>query len=514
MRKLLVASFSLANFCYLRVWSELLSLRPQDTFYRDHGPRPFQYAAAICGVTLLGPLIFFGSVLLRKAPGWVKSIWFIALALVAANGVRSLLSPYFPVLRSGLFHLVSPQAALWLAIAAAICCCYLILRFSERIGRVAAIVATVFAPFLFITFGESALQIVRHNPDDPPDEYAGPRVATHSETRVLWVIFDELDYRLAFPSRPASISLPNLDRLCAQSLCASNAFPPADSTVISMPALIYGRMLKSTRPMSANRLRMEFPDGGTLRFGKPPNVFSRARAAGFNTAVVGWYLPYCRTLTDSLTDCWWSPIENQEGWMGDTFTEAFVRQPRSLLESSVFSPFGQSLVSHAHASVFSESLDHAKKMGADSQLGLVLIHFNIPHPPYFYNQRTGKFDRVNSLGGYADTLALVDHAFGELQAAIEKSGAWNHTAVLISADHWFRASPGMNGSRDHRVPFLLHLSQDDNAVAYSGKFGTVLTADLILKILNGEVKTNRQAADWITQQASRSVSAEVQPSTP
>lgn len=513
MRKLLIVSLSLANFCYLRVWSELLTTRPQDTFFRDHGPLPSQYLAAMCGVILFAGLLFAGCLAMRNAPRWLKSIWLAGLALVASNGIRTMLAPYLPVLRSGLFHFLSPHIALGLALTVLACGCYLIFRFNANVGRAGAMIATLLAPVVLLSFGESAMRIGRYDAARRSSPALAARFSGQPGTRVVWIIFDELDYRLSFIDRPASIAMPNMDRLCAQGLCASNAFPPADSTAISMPALIYGRELKSTTPVAADQLRMEATDGSVVTFGSGRNVFSRVRAEGLNTGVVGWYLPYCRAFHGDLTDCWWRPIENQEGWMGTTLSEALLRQPRSLLESSVFSPFGQSLVSQAHAEVFSESLQRAKQMSVDSRLGLLLIHFNIPHPPYFYSHRTGTFTRANAIVGYTDVLALVDRTFGELRDAMEKSGTWAQTAVLISADHWFRASHEIRGIQDHRVPFLLHLPADDEAVSYQQAFGTVVTADLIVAVLKGELHTHQQAAHWITQHRSQFVTEHDQSAT-
>jgi hypothetical protein len=509
MRRLLVVSFSLANLCYLRIWGEMLILRPQDAFYQRNPPGPSQYLAAICGVTILAALVVLCCLVLRKAHPWMKSAWFIALTLISANAIRALLAPYFPVLRSGLFRFVSPQVAFWLAMVAFGGGCYLVFRFPVLVGSAGAFIATLFAPFMFVTFGESVLQILRFNSKGAQDKPFAPRLPTNPRQRVVWVIFDELDYHFSFVARPELIQMPNFDRLCSHGLCASNAIPPSDATTVSMPALIYGQNVRSTRALSAERFLLELADGSSPFFGDPPNVFSRARASGFNTAVVGWYLPYCRTLNESLSDCWWYPMENLGNSSGHTFAEALLRQPRSLLETPLFSPFGQSMVTRAHAAVFEELLVRAKKMASDPALGLVLVHFNIPHAPYFYSRATGKFDRANSLGGYTDALALVDRTFGELQVAMEAAGTWAHSSVLISADHWFRSSPEVKGKRDLRVPFLLHLAGADDAMSFHGEFETVLSADLILNILHGEIRTHRQAADWIAKNASGSVSAHV-----
>src|SRR5262249_39249933 len=118
--------------------------------------------------------------------------------------------------------------------------------------------------------------------------------------RVLWIIFDEWDYRLTFEDRPAGLALPALDRFRSESLSATDAHTPALDTAAVLPALLTGRDLIHANQKMA-------PEAWV----KLPTVFSAARQAGFNTAVIGWYLPYCRILSGSLCDCaWWSlPVQ-------------------------------------------------------------------------------------------------------------------------------------------------------------------------------------------------------------
>jgi len=76
---------------------------------------------------------------------------------------------------------------------------------------------------------------------------APPLHVPDNQPRVVWIIFDETDYRLAFEKRPANVPLPEFDRLRHESLAAEHAYPPGDSTIISMPALITGRRLLQVR---------------------------------------------------------------------------------------------------------------------------------------------------------------------------------------------------------------------------------------------------------------------------
>ena len=118
--------------------------------------------------------------------------------------------------------------------------------------------------------------------------------------RVVWLVFEELDQRITFEARPTGLELPELDRLRRESLYADAARPPAGTTDISMPALITGRPVVAVAPTSPNDLELTFADGKTARWSASPNVFSRARVIGYDTALIGWHLPYPRILGSSL----------------------------------------------------------------------------------------------------------------------------------------------------------------------------------------------------------------------
>ena len=81
---------------------------------------------------------------------------------------------------------------------------------------------------------EAVLSIARCRTDRTP-EYAdgplAPRAPQHSLPRVVWIVFDELDYRLSFPDRPSNLAMPHFDQLRAESIFAANAIPPANNTL-------------------------------------------------------------------------------------------------------------------------------------------------------------------------------------------------------------------------------------------------------------------------------------------
>ena len=112
--------------------------------------------------------------------------------------------------------------------------------------------------------------------------------------------------------------------------------------------------------------------------------------------------------------------------------------------------------------------------------------------------------------GYLDNLALVDRTVGELRRAMERAGTWDQTTVVISADHWWRTEmwsrgpfltkedAALSGTKmDHRIPFVVKLAGQQEPVIYDHPFNTVLTHDLLLALLRGEVSSPQTVAAWL-----------------
>ena len=99
---------------------------------------------------------------------------------------------------------------------------------------------------------------------------------------------------------------------------------------------------------------------------------------------------------------------------------------------------------------------------------------------------------MSKVTGYFNNLILADRELGKLRRAMEESGEWDKTWVILSADHSWRESQCMTARSAIRA---CHLSSNrpgaNDPVDYTQQFNTVLTHDLILAILRGEV-TNEQ----------------------
>lgn len=347
---------------------------------------------------------------------------------------------------------------------------------------------------------------------------AAPLRTSPKPIRVIWIIFDELSQEIAFANRPASLRLPNFDRLKAESFYASAAESPSEATETALPALILGTPVLGAKPAGPNALLLTIESGSRrIDWNGAPNVFDAARQMGYSTALTGWFHPYGRVLNRSLTQCYWNA-----GWLLSGIEEP--SRPRGILAAMwdrgrlllASLPLAGRLPGvhpgryHREAKIerFRSLLEEAQRMAADPSIGLALIHLPAPHPPAIYSRSQHRFTTTGR-AGYLDSVALADDALGVLRHAIDASGLAQRTALLVSSDHgWrthlWRGSPEWTpeeeaASRQNTmgVPFLLKLPGQAVGVCYDKRFDTVLSSRMITAILEGRLTDPARIADAI-----------------
>jgi hypothetical protein len=57
MRHAFLVALSFANICYLRVWAEVLTYSPSDTYLMTTPPRPVEYLAVVANVLLAAAML-------------------------------------------------------------------------------------------------------------------------------------------------------------------------------------------------------------------------------------------------------------------------------------------------------------------------------------------------------------------------------------------------------------------------------------------------------------------------
>ncbi|HKW98495.1 MAG TPA: sulfatase-like hydrolase/transferase [Bryobacteraceae bacterium] len=425
----------------------------------------------------------------------------LLLVLIALNAFREVASQYQPYLRGPLIRVLGESGVLWAALVLGAITVTVLVVWHSALYRLVMRGLLVLSLFVPVTVGQAVWKASNYDDsrflDGPPAPHLD--ISARPDPHIVWIIFDEFDQRLAFEDRPKGFQLPELDRLRDTSIYATHAYPPSSATMISLPSLITGRRIAETRVVNGRELDIQYDGSPSMvNWTTEPNVFSRTRALGFNTGLVGWYHPYCRILNNDLTSCYWNEIELASNSNGRQFTQVLPNQLRSLLETSIYSPFGRSLVTKKRALNYMNTIDAARRLVADDSISLCFLHLQPPHTPQAFNRRTGKFDLGNSsVSGYLDGLALADHTLAQLRLSMEQAGNWMNTTVVVSSDHWFRDAKVFDGKLDHRVPFLIKLPGQTTPLSYGARFNTVITQELLLDILRGKVVSTSDTVKWL-----------------
>jgi hypothetical protein len=354
---------------------------------------------------------------------------------------------------------------------------------------------------------------------------------TDKNTKAVWLIFDAFDQHWAFEGRPSVVDLPELDRLKANSIFATRAQAPADNTVRSMPALITGRRVNRVKHPTPDELWIEY-EGSTewLPWSRQDNIFLRARRLGYNSGLAGYWNPYGRVIGHTLNTCHWanSVVATVQAYYFKVENWKFLRYQLTLLPlwTRITPPAVQNLVwlnwatdaqlgksgRAAMAKDYQHIRDGAIEILKDSRIQLVMIHWPAPHPPGFYNRRRYTLSPDLS-NGYFDNLALVDRTIAEVRRVLEDLGDWERTILLVSSDHSLGPSilreHGQNEEDEHLigrrqypyVPFLLKLKGQQQFVPFDRPFNTVISGDLLLKLLSGELTTPAEVIGWLRSKA-------------
>jgi len=378
----------------------------------------------------------------------------------------------------------------------------LFVRWHRAVARQISRVLLILSPLVLFSVGRAALILVGIAPvkQDPVMTHSlAPLLPPANLPRVVWIIFDEFDYRFAFEERPGGLALPELDAFASGNFSATHAYPPGGATLVSIPSLLSRVQAVSAAPKSAGDLWLSVysADRGKdtnailrqVAWSDYPNVFGEARKLGANSAIVGWYHPYGRLFTNSISACTWVPLASFEPARAPSFLGTLGREVASMT--------GPLNLRCLHVRNYLECAGAATALVTNTQYDLVFLHMPVPHKPGI-STLDGKLTRLGVAGtpGYMGNLRLADRALGELRQAMQSNGTWDKTWVIVSSDHWWRAQMANPGVIDYRIPFIVKAPKS-RSEKYDKSFNTIVTHDLVLAIFRREILGGDELATWL-----------------
>ena len=493
----LVVSLSIANLLFMKLWLKILPYNASSNFFLPFSPLN-TYIAALLNVVMWGSLLFLllcfakGS---RLFPWLVIGVILVTCVVVAYGAGVAYISVAKFIFVYGARSETVLVVACW---SAALLFVSLLIRYRQSLAKRYAVLPLLFAPYLLVTCSQSLAAIARVEPSSRFLPHAvTPARALHNPlaTKGVWIIFDETDYRLAFEMRPSFLALPAFDSLRQTAMSATRAYSPNDNTQTSLPSLLTGIPLARTVGTGAGKMDMILAAGGKHKdFSSQDTIFKQIKKRGGSTALFGWFLPYSRVMP-AVDLCRDYPRYNV--YTSESLSEVFFRQWREVIDMR-FLPFSNTLLGDNQVQIVKQMSADVRDAVRDHDPSLMFLHYSVPHSPNIYDRRTGSFGfNRNKREGYFDNLALADRCLAELRSDMEQKRTWDGALVVVSSDHHWRTNTYDGQIDKQHVPFLVKFPRQRQAATYDGRFNTVLTEGLILGVVDGKIRTPKDAARWL-----------------
>jgi hypothetical protein len=492
-------SLSFSNLFFIPEWANFFGEQSHQRLFFT--PTPFENAYFAIGFTVIAAAFILFVLLLiaekfqaKKMTTLIYCVLAIAL-IVPLNFAReaTALFNYFPWLStiSHEFFLKVVLPFKYLLGSAFLVGFVLVMKkWGEKISASMRFVGLLFTPIIFVTY--SNLIVLYKDGLKLPRKSVVYQSAVKKNLRnkILWLIFDELDYRLVFGDRPHGLKLPELDRLREQSIFASQAYPPSDYTLQSIPSLLTGHRVDVASVNIVNLILKDLQAKNQTKWHELANLFREAKSLGYSTSLVGWYHNYCRIFKDDLDYCRRLPA----GRFG--YAQDFWGSVKAIVERSLI--FDRRL---ERAFVFNLSTIHqtALRNIESKKYDLTFLHYSVPHKPYLFDSKSKEISSQvsRSPNNYLGNLEVVDSILGDIRRSLEKTAQWENTIIILSSDHSWRQSEEFDGKRDFRVPFLIKMT-DLRGVSFSKSMPALITKDLICAILKNEIRDSQSAIKWIS----------------
>jgi len=472
---------------------------------RMHTPDPLArvcmaYIADILLVALLLFIVLSVAARTRSYP-WVRLLAAIVIPPYLIQRTQS----FFP------FDLIEGLVLILLVVWAGVLL-LLLLRFNKwyrRLMRVASVVAASLIIFALSSIAQ-LLWVTRWKP--APNQIIAAWESSPQPARqhplLVWIVFDELSYDQVFEHRAHDLNLPNFDALRSQSTIFTDTQPAGYHTVKIVPSLLTGRVVDGIRYNFHNRLWVRHEDDHQWApIDGAQTVFGDAEIAGWRTAVVGWYNPYCAIYADAIQNCYWTNHDMFDGLMAQNATfMTNVYTPLKQVVRELKSPARANRdlctfdVRHRYQT-HSDLQQHAFELLHTDQADFIFFHFSVPHSPNIWSRIQDDYTQYCD-SSYLDNLALTDRVLGRVLTTLKTSPRWSDTTLIVQGDHGWRIDAwnwlpawteeddaASRGVFDQRPALLIHQSGQSQPETVATPWPIIQIHSVVEQILHGQPVT-------------------------
>lgn len=334
-------------------------------------------------------------------------------------------------------------------------------RFPAACARLLRGVLLLLSP-LALLFAVTLLRVGLHETDRSM-ESAPLRPASSASAQppasTYVVLFDELSYRHLYDEDGrVRAGYPHIRRFADAADNYHDATSPGRETGTALPGLLTNRRdLAMVRV--AGRTPHAFRHDGTrapLDLSRG-TLFETAQAAGLETAMFGWYYPYCELLQGQLTACRSLSPYNFSSTVdtGFSLTNPFISNailwPNQMPFGAAKNPAACASQREMVARTFEASMATIERRAPV----FLFAHFSIPHVPFAFDAEgyaPPSRPYAEDYDAYRGQLAYADQVFGRLLAALEQTGQFEAATIVLLSDHDLRVA---STARRERIPLIV-----------------------------------------------------------
>lgn len=345
----------------------------------------------------------------------------------------------------------------------------------------------------------------RPGPQEITPTWRASSQGAREHPRVVWVLFDELSYDQVFEHRAHDLELPNFDALRAQSTLYTNMQPVGLKTVKVVPSLLTGTAIDDFRYGLNNSFKVHYTGvHGWHTLDGNGTIFHDAERAGWRTAVVGWYNPYCTIYRSALDSCYWTNLDRTDGDMAQSYS--MWRNTAQPLQGLAFQLFSPGLADRRSCDfdvqqrlkTYLDLQQHAMDVLKQDQADFIFLHLPIPHSPNIWSRVNGEY--ASGCGSsYLDNLALADRMLGSVMASLQQSPRWKDTTVIVQGDHSWRVmiwdwlpawttddDQASRGKFDSRPALLIHNAGQTEGLTDGRALSLLFVHEALEDVLRGK----------------------------
>lgn len=307
--------------------------------------------------------------------------------------------------------------------------------------------------------------------------------------KVIWVVFDEFDPEIAFSEANLG-SVQHFKILLDSAVSHSHMYAPSNATSMSIPSMLMGVSSYGNTYHDVGMLEVKTSEKTKLTFNYRNTIFGRLTANHFNSAILGFYHPYCETFKQ--TRCKSYPMTQEfKFYSGVMHAYAHRRLPKLLGKD--YLPVSQY---DYMANITGQQLSLLPEYILDEDVNFSFIHLNVPHLPSYYAQELFNENSDDLLSNYKLNLKLADYSLNEI---LKNTNQIKNQKVLLilSSDHWFRArDEGKLVS--HPALFIAKINDDTHKINLTKPTSSIYIEEMVNKFLNNEISSHGDIQNYLS----------------